>query len=90
MPGHTGGSTSKLCSDRYLIQKQLDTGKTRKGHALSDEKRAELELDLAKVEALIEEESARRQKEKTAQRLADRAAIIDGVAAKVDDCCQFA
>ena len=55
MPGHTGGSTSKLCSDRYLIQKQLNTGKTLRGHDLSDEKIAALQVELTKVEELIGE-----------------------------------
>ena len=42
-------------------------------------------MELTKVEELIGEESVRRQQEKVDQRMADRGAIIDGVAAKVKE-----
>ena len=84
MPGHTGGSTSRLCSDRYRIQKQLSTGKTLRGVDLSDEKIAALEVELTKVEEQMEELAAQRAKEKAEQKAILRQLIIDGVVAKVD------
>ena len=84
MPGHTGGSTSRLCSDRYRIQKQLSTGKTLRGVDLSDETIAALEVELASVEEEMEELAAQRAKEKEEQKAIQRHLIIDGIAAKVD------
>ena len=56
---------------------------TRKGKELSVEKRAELELELTKVEAKMEELAEQRQKKKEEQKAEQQRLIIDGVEDKV-------